>query len=125
MIFIKSGDGRLTRLFAQSGQAEDGRAAGGAEVFAGFGFVHRLPFQNSAQALPDGGKGAADCLGRTTGAVHQFRDRLPHAEVAVEEFLLGMLRREQLVKRWESETMTIDITRKVPEGDRFYDWYGK
>jgi len=43
----------------------------------------------------------------------------------VEEFLLGMLRREQLVKRWESETMTIDITRKVPEGDRFYDWYGK
>jgi hypothetical protein len=43
----------------------------------------------------------------------------------VEEFLLGMLRREQLVKRWESETMVIDITRKVPEGDRFYDWYGK
>ncbi len=43
----------------------------------------------------------------------------------VEEFLLGMLRREQLVKRWESETMVIDITRRVPEGDRFYDWYGK
>jgi hypothetical protein len=43
----------------------------------------------------------------------------------VEEFLLGMLRREQLVKRWESETMIVDITRKVPEGDRFYDWYGK
>jgi len=43
----------------------------------------------------------------------------------VEEFLLGMLRREQLVKRWESETMIIDITRKVPDGDRFYDWYGK
>jgi hypothetical protein len=43
----------------------------------------------------------------------------------VEEFLLGMLRRQPLVKRWESETMIVDITRKVPEGDRFYDWYGK
>jgi hypothetical protein len=43
----------------------------------------------------------------------------------VEEFLLGMLRRDQLVKRWDSETMTIDITRKIPPGDRFYDWYGK
>jgi len=43
----------------------------------------------------------------------------------VEEFMLGMLRKNQLVSHWESETMNVDITRKVPEGDRFYDWYGK
>jgi len=43
----------------------------------------------------------------------------------VEEFMLGMLRNNQLVSHWESETMNVDITRKVPEGDRFYDWYGK
>ena len=33
------------------------------------------------------------------------------------------LRKQQLVKRWESETMIIDVTRKVPPGDRFYEWY--
>ena len=41
----------------------------------------------------------------------------------VEEFLYGGLRREPLVKRWESETMIIDVTRKVPEGDKLYEWY--
>ena len=43
----------------------------------------------------------------------------------VEEFLYGNVRKNQLVKHWEGETMTIDITRKVPPGDKFYDWYGK
>lgn len=42
-----------------------------------------------------------------------------------EEFMYGGLRREQLVKRWESETMIIDITRKVPEGDALHEWYGR
>ncbi len=42
-----------------------------------------------------------------------------------EEFLYGHVRKNQLVKRWEGETMIIDITRKVPPGDRFYDWYRK
>ena len=40
-----------------------------------------------------------------------------------EEFMYGHVRKEPLVKRWESETMIIDITRKVPQGDRFYEWY--
>ena len=43
----------------------------------------------------------------------------------VEEFMYGHVRKRQLVERWEGETMIVDITRKVPEGDRFYDWYGK
>ena len=42
-----------------------------------------------------------------------------------EEFMYGGLRREQLVKRWESETMIIDVTRKVPPGDRLHEWYGR
>ena len=36
----------------------------------------------------------------------------------VEEFMYGHLRKQQLVKHWEGETMTIDITRKVPPGDK-------
>ena len=43
----------------------------------------------------------------------------------VEEFMYGSLRKQQLVKHWEGETMAIDITRKVPPGDKFYQWYGK
>ena len=27
--------------------------------------------------------------------------------------------------RWEGETMIVDITRKIPEGDALYDWYRK
>jgi hypothetical protein len=34
----------------------------------------------------------------------------------VEEFMYGNLRKQQLVKHWEGDTMTIDITRKVPPG---------
>jgi hypothetical protein len=41
----------------------------------------------------------------------------------VEEFLYGNLRKDQLVKRWEGETMIIDVTRKVPPGDKLYEWY--
>ena len=35
-----------------------------------------------------------------------------------EEFMYGHLRKEQLVKRWEGETMIVDITRKIPPGDQ-------
>lgn len=41
----------------------------------------------------------------------------------VEEFMYGHVRKEQLVRRWEGETMVVDITRKVPPGDRFFEWY--
>ena len=34
-------------------------------------------------------------------------------------------RKEPLVTRWEGETMIVDITRKIPEGDALYDWYRK
>jgi len=43
----------------------------------------------------------------------------------VEEFMYGNLRKQPLVKHWEGDTMTIDITRKVPPGDLFYQWYGR
>jgi hypothetical protein len=43
----------------------------------------------------------------------------------VEELMYGNLRKQPLVKRWEGETMIIDITRKIPPGDRFYERYGK
>jgi hypothetical protein len=42
-----------------------------------------------------------------------------------EEFMYGHLRKQQLVKHWEGETIAIDITRKVPPGDRFYEWYSR
>ena len=42
-----------------------------------------------------------------------------------EEFLYGNLRKEQLVKRWEGETIIVDITRKIPPGDKLYEWYRK
>ena len=42
-----------------------------------------------------------------------------------EEFLYGHVRKSQLVKHWEGETMIIDVKRKVPEGDKFFDWYRK
>lgn len=38
----------------------------------------------------------------------------------VEETFLGHLRKSQLVKHWEGETMNVDITRKVPAGDKLY-----
>jgi hypothetical protein len=40
-----------------------------------------------------------------------------------EEFMYGNLRKQQLVKHWEGETLIVDITRKVPPGDKLYDWY--
>lgn len=40
-----------------------------------------------------------------------------------EEFMYGNLRKEQLVKHWEGETMIVDITRKVPPGDKLHEWY--
>jgi hypothetical protein len=43
----------------------------------------------------------------------------------VEEFLYGHLRKTQLVKRWEGETLAVEITRKVPPGDKLFDWYRK
>lgn len=42
-----------------------------------------------------------------------------------EEFLYGHVRKEPLVTRWEGETMIVDITRKVPPGDTFYEWFRK
>jgi hypothetical protein len=40
-----------------------------------------------------------------------------------EEFMYGHLRKQQLVKHWEGETMSVDITRKIPPGERLHDWY--
>jgi hypothetical protein len=42
-----------------------------------------------------------------------------------EEFMYGNLRKDPLVTRWEGETMIVDITRKVPPGDKFYEWFRK
>jgi len=41
----------------------------------------------------------------------------------VEEFMYGHVRKTPLVKHWEGQTIAIDITRKIPPGDSFYDWY--
>jgi hypothetical protein len=38
-----------------------------------------------------------------------------------EETVLGHLRKQQLVRRWTGKTMTIDVTRRVPRGERVYD----
>ena len=40
-----------------------------------------------------------------------------------EEFMYGHLRKDQLVKRWEGETMIVDITRKIPPVDKLHEWY--
>jgi hypothetical protein len=40
----------------------------------------------------------------------------------VEEFLYGGLRREQLVKRWEGETIIVDITRKALPPEKLLQW---
>jgi hypothetical protein len=39
----------------------------------------------------------------------------------VEETFLGHLRKKQLVKHWEGDTIVIDVTRKVPAGDKLYE----
>lgn len=41
----------------------------------------------------------------------------------VEETLYGHLRKEQLVKHWEGNTMNVDITRKIPPGEAVYERY--
>jgi hypothetical protein len=41
----------------------------------------------------------------------------------VEEFMYGHVRREPLVTHWEGETMIVDITRKIPQGDTFHEWF--
>jgi hypothetical protein len=38
----------------------------------------------------------------------------------VEETFLGHLRKNQLVKHWEGDTIIIDVTRKVPTGEKLY-----
>jgi len=65
-------------------------------------------------------------------AMPLYRRLEPHIQLIeypciefAEEFLYGHVRKNQLVKRWEGETMIIDITRKVPPGDRFFEWYRK
>jgi len=69
---------------------------------------------------------------RWTIAMPLYRRLEPNAQLIdypcidfTEEFLYGHLRKQQLVKHWEGETMAIDITRKVPPGERLFDWYGK
>jgi len=59
-----------------------------------------------------------------------YRRLEPHAQLVeypciefAEEFLYGHVRKQPLVRRWEGETMIVDITRKVPPGDKFHDWY--
>jgi len=39
--------------------------------------------------------------------------------------LYGHVRKKPLVTHWEGETMIVDIKRKVPPGDSFFDWYRK
>jgi hypothetical protein len=39
----------------------------------------------------------------------------------VEETFLGHLRRQQLVKHWEGDTIVIDVKRKIPTGEKAYE----
>jgi len=39
----------------------------------------------------------------------------------VEETFLGHLRKDQLVKHWEGDTIVLDVTRRVPAGDKRYE----
>ena len=41
----------------------------------------------------------------------------------VEEFLYGNLRKDQLVKHWEGDTIILDVRRKIPPGDKLHEWY--
>jgi len=41
----------------------------------------------------------------------------------VEETMYGHLRKEQLVKRWTGNTMTVDITRVIPPGEAVHERY--
>ncbi len=39
----------------------------------------------------------------------------------VEETFLGHTRKEPLVKHWEGETIVLDVTRRIPPGDKRYE----
>lgn len=59
-----------------------------------------------------------------------YRRLEPNAQVLeyrctefAEEFLYGHLRKQPLVRHWEGETFSVDITRKVPEGAKLHEWY--
>ena len=39
----------------------------------------------------------------------------------VEETFLGHVRKNQLVKHWEGDTLALDVTRRIPEGDKKYE----
>jgi hypothetical protein len=39
----------------------------------------------------------------------------------VEETFLGHTRRNQLVKRYEGDTLILDVTRRIPEGEKKYE----
>ena len=41
----------------------------------------------------------------------------------VEELMYGHLRKEQLVKTWSGNTMTVDIKRKIPPGEAVHERY--
>lgn len=41
----------------------------------------------------------------------------------VEEYMYGHLRKNQLVKHWEGNTMNVDITRKIPPGEAVHERY--
>src|SRR5204862_2633827 len=59
-----------------------------------------------------------------------YRRLEPNAELMdfrcvemVEETMYGHLRKEQLVKRWVGNTMTVDITRTIPPGEAVHERY--
>ena len=65
-------------------------------------------------------------------AMPLYRRMEPRAQVLeyrctefVEEFMFGNLRKKPLVTHWEGDTMAVDITRKIPPGDKFYEWFRK
>ena len=65
-----------------------------------------------------------------TIAMPLYRRMEPNAQLTeyqcidmVEEFMYGNLRKKPVAAHWESETMTIDVKRKIPPGDKFYEWF--
>jgi hypothetical protein len=67
-----------------------------------------------------------------TIAMPLYRRMEPNAQLTeyqcidmVDEFLYGNLRKTPLVTHWESDTISMDVKRKVPPGDKFYEWFRK
>jgi hypothetical protein len=59
-----------------------------------------------------------------------YRHLEPNAQITefkcvemVEETVYGHLRKQQLVKHWEGQTMDVDIKRKIPPGEAVYERY--